>query len=739
MKKMLFVCLFVGLMPCLLSALPQLSVTKSGSGAGVVTDDGGVIDCGDTCSSGYAADTVVTLAAAAATGSHFVEWTGACTGFGACVVTMDADKTVNAKFDCDNGTINPLDGLCGLNGRGDHYEECIEGAWEEQCDDPDTCTSGATQCDGSNNYNLCEMQLDTGNYDWTVVSCTDEHDCTVDSCDDTLGCVNALADTDTVCAPAAGVCDAVEYCDGTHPDCVFDLKLTIECNAKVGDCDVAENCDGIENDCPIDGVAGNTVVCRDADGDCDAVEKCTGSSKSCPGDGVKGSDIVCRPIAGVCDVADNCDGMNKSCPTDEFAANTVPCRTADGECDVAENCPGNAAACPVDEFVAIDTPCGSGVDVVCNRADTCDGEGTCQPNYSDIETICHVSTGICDPAETCDGAGNCPVDLLAGTDTVCRSAVDVCDADEVCDGANVDCPAEDYTAVNGDECVDGYDYTDTETCADGVCSGAEVVGSCAAAYTVTTLPYTLESTTIGRPSHIDTYGLNCPLSSAPLGDAVLNVAMDSSKDYTISITRTGGWTGFIAVIPMCTEFFTNTTCLNSNSAADSFTYSPAISGNATIVVESNSAEGDFTLTIEEVEVIVPDDTPITDDDTILTDEIATDDIVTDDVVTDDIVTDEILSDEAGDDGDFLPGEFDEPVTDDGTVQDTDTVVADNQTDTDTVVTDTKPDTDTTVTDNETPDEASDALLGDEDNITTDTTGTDTDKPGDDGCGCSVVF
>ena len=42
--------------------------------------------------------TEVTLTATPATGWTFSAWSGACTGSGACVVTMDGNKTVTATF-----------------------------------------------------------------------------------------------------------------------------------------------------------------------------------------------------------------------------------------------------------------------------------------------------------------------------------------------------------------------------------------------------------------------------------------------------------------------------------------------------------------------------------------------------------------------------------------------------------------------------------------------------------------
>ena len=76
-----------------------LAVTKSGTGAGTVTSNVGVINCGAVCSDIYAGSTV-TLTAAPAGGSTFVGWSGSgCSGTGTCVVTVNAAKSVNAQFD----------------------------------------------------------------------------------------------------------------------------------------------------------------------------------------------------------------------------------------------------------------------------------------------------------------------------------------------------------------------------------------------------------------------------------------------------------------------------------------------------------------------------------------------------------------------------------------------------------------------------------------------------------------
>jgi hypothetical protein len=87
----------------------RLSVTKSGSGAGTVTSNPAGIDCGLDCEEPYTEGATVTLTATAASGSHFVAWSGACIGSGTCQVTMSADRSVTATFD-KNASACPTDG-----------------------------------------------------------------------------------------------------------------------------------------------------------------------------------------------------------------------------------------------------------------------------------------------------------------------------------------------------------------------------------------------------------------------------------------------------------------------------------------------------------------------------------------------------------------------------------------------------------------------------------------------------
>jgi hypothetical protein len=81
-------------------AAPQTFPLAVGTtGTGTVTSNPAGISCGATCSASFTSGTVVTLIAAAAPGSAFVGWSGACSGTApTCSVTVDGAKSVTALF-----------------------------------------------------------------------------------------------------------------------------------------------------------------------------------------------------------------------------------------------------------------------------------------------------------------------------------------------------------------------------------------------------------------------------------------------------------------------------------------------------------------------------------------------------------------------------------------------------------------------------------------------------------------
>jgi hypothetical protein len=80
------------------SAVPTLSVNRSGGGAGAVTSTPAGISCGTDCTEPYPSGTAVTLTATPAAGATFTGWSGDCTGTGPCTVTMTTNRAATASF-----------------------------------------------------------------------------------------------------------------------------------------------------------------------------------------------------------------------------------------------------------------------------------------------------------------------------------------------------------------------------------------------------------------------------------------------------------------------------------------------------------------------------------------------------------------------------------------------------------------------------------------------------------------
>lgn len=91
-----------------------LTVSRAGSGGGTVGSNPAGIACGADCSEAYASGTVVTLGATPDAGSVFAGWSGACTGTGACTVTLSQARSVTATFN----TAPPATELLGVSKAG---------------------------------------------------------------------------------------------------------------------------------------------------------------------------------------------------------------------------------------------------------------------------------------------------------------------------------------------------------------------------------------------------------------------------------------------------------------------------------------------------------------------------------------------------------------------------------------------------------------------------------------------
>jgi hypothetical protein len=86
------------LISAVVACTETLTVTNAQPADGVVKSGDGSIDCGSTCSHGYPSGASVTLTEAPNPGYEFAGWSGACTGLGACVVSVNNAEAVTASF-----------------------------------------------------------------------------------------------------------------------------------------------------------------------------------------------------------------------------------------------------------------------------------------------------------------------------------------------------------------------------------------------------------------------------------------------------------------------------------------------------------------------------------------------------------------------------------------------------------------------------------------------------------------
>lgn len=76
-----------------------LSLSVAGSAGGTVSSTpAGISSCSTSCNASFTSGTAVTLTATPTSGYTFAGWSGACSGTGACTVSMTAARSVTANF-----------------------------------------------------------------------------------------------------------------------------------------------------------------------------------------------------------------------------------------------------------------------------------------------------------------------------------------------------------------------------------------------------------------------------------------------------------------------------------------------------------------------------------------------------------------------------------------------------------------------------------------------------------------
>ncbi|MDO9265233.1 MAG: hypothetical protein Q7U02_14785, partial [Desulfosalsimonadaceae bacterium] len=99
MAGMLLICLMI-FTGCDSDCANKLKIRITGDGGGVVQSRPAGIDCPSYCFHYFKNNLEVTLTATPDEGSEFAGWNGeGCSGVGNCVVIMDRDRTVTARFE----------------------------------------------------------------------------------------------------------------------------------------------------------------------------------------------------------------------------------------------------------------------------------------------------------------------------------------------------------------------------------------------------------------------------------------------------------------------------------------------------------------------------------------------------------------------------------------------------------------------------------------------------------------
>jgi len=338
-----------------------LTVSTTGSGSGLVTDDGSLgIECATgleaSCSEPFGNNTSTTLTATQEPGSLFVGWSGGgCTGTGSCIVTASI-VTVTAQFelDSDDDLVPEPPDACLSTPPNEAVD--VNGCSASQLDDDgDNVTNDLDQCPAT-------PQGETVDTNGCSDSQLDDDDDGVtndlDQCPETPsgesvdaeGCSTLELDEDM-----DGVSDELDQCPATPAGEAVDGE---GCAASQLDDDE----DGVSNDLdqcpatpldePVDSSGcSDSQLDDDGDGVSNAIDQCPETPAGESVDAVGCSDTELDDDEdGVFNDLDQCPNTEVSSPVDsDGCADSQKDSDGDGINDEDDSCPNSDADLPVDE------------------------------------------------------------------------------------------------------------------------------------------------------------------------------------------------------------------------------------------------------------------------------------------------------------------------------------------------------------------------------------------------------
>ncbi|MBL4635082.1 MAG: hypothetical protein JKY56_14515 [Kofleriaceae bacterium] len=163
----------------------------------------------------------------------------------------------------------------------------------------------------------------------------------------------------------------------------------------------------------------------------------------------------------------NCDRADSCDGTGTCSANISVVGTTCGDsdnttCDGADSC--NGAGMCLQNFASGGTSCGNTTNEDCNAPDSCSGTGTCLANLSAAGTSCGDATNDdCDTPDTCNAIGDCNDNFIAIGTACGDSTNDQCDLLDTCNGMGT--------------CNDNFIPAGT-ACGDGTSGDCDLADSC---------------------------------------------------------------------------------------------------------------------------------------------------------------------------------------------------------------------------------------------------------------------
>ncbi len=443
------------------------------TGAATTIDDANPCTT-DTCnaSTGQVTHTNNTNACGTASCASGIGTTaGTCTG-GACkgsvTATIDDGNPCTADGCSSAGVVthtNVADGTSCSDGNAcNGAETCMAGVCKagtpvvctalDQCHTAGTCNSSSGACSNPtvangtacNDGNAC-TQTDTcqsgtctgGN----PVTCTASDQChTAGTCNSSTGaCSNPTAANGTTCNDG-NACTQTDTCQsGT---CTGGNPVT--CTAS-DQCHTAGTCNSSSGACSNPTVA-NGTACNDGNA-CTQADTC--QSGTCTG----GTPVTCI-ASDQCHTAGTCNSSTGLC-SNPTVANGTAC--SDGNaCTQADTC--QSGTC-------------TGTPVTCTASDQCHTAGTCSSSTGACSNPTVANGTACNDGNACTQTDTCQSGTCTGGTPVTCAASDQCHTAGTCNSSTGTCSYS--TVANGTACSDGNACTQTDTCQNGTCTGADPV------------------------------------------------------------------------------------------------------------------------------------------------------------------------------------------------------------------------------------------------------------------------